>query len=331
MPLLRRNMFQIIIPFFISIFFLFFIEKAQSAEIVDRIVAIVNDDIVTLSELNLSLKPYTRRILSFGYSLEREKGMLYKVREELLQNLIDQQLTDQEIKRYQIKFNEKEIDDTIERIKEANLYTDEALREVLAKDGLSMEEYRASMKSQILRSRLVDYEVNSKVIITKEDIRSYYEKHGENYRGSIKYHLRNIIVPVSQFAGQEEKFKILDNMKAVLERLKAGEPFETMARNYSQSSLADEGGDLGLFNLEELSPQIREAIKDLKPGEFTDILDTDKGYQIILLQEIADTPAISMEEVYDEIEGKLYDEKIDKKLREWLENLRGKAHIKIIK
>jgi peptidyl-prolyl cis-trans isomerase SurA len=303
----------------------------EGADIVDRIVAIVNDDIITLFELNRSLRPYADKIEELGYTPDREKQMLFKVREEILNKLIDEKIKDQEVKRFNITVDEQEVDKTIERIKESNFYTDEELREVLTADGITMEEYRERIKEQLLRSKLVNIEIKSKIVITQEDIRSYYESHSEKYGGEKKYHLRHILMAISLLATESERLKVKKNMEDVLGKLKDGEPFETMVAEYSESPLASEGGALGSFSLKALSPQLQEAVKDLKAGEFTPVLDTDQGYQIFLVEKITATPGKPIEEVSPEIERILFNEIVNKKFQSWLEELRERAHIKVVK
>ncbi len=307
------------------------VAKAESAEVVDRIVAIVNDDIITLLELNRSFKPYSEKIRALGYSTDKERKMLFKVREDILNQLINQKIKDQEIKRFNIKISEKDIDQTIERIKEANFYTDEDLRAALAKDGLSLEEYRERIKEQILRTRLVNIKVKSKIVITKEDIKSYYENHQDKYGGKKKYHLYNIIIKVPSFADEKEKLKIKARMDSILKELNEGKSFETMANNYSKSSSGTEGGDLGLFGLDECSPQLRNIIKEMKAGEFTSVLDTDHGFQIFFVKEIVQNSGKPLEDVSPEIEEILFNEIVEKKYQSWLEDLRKQSVINIIK
>ena len=307
------------------------VAKAESVEVVDRIVAVVNDDIITLLELNRSFKPYAERVRVLGYSTDKERKMLFKVREDMLNQLINQKIKDQEIKRFNIKISEKDIDQTIERIKEANFYTDEDLRAALAKDGLSLEEYRERIKEQILRTRLVNIKVKSKIVITKEDIKSYYENHQDKYSGKKKYHLYNIIMKDPLFADEKEKLKIKARMDSILKELNEGKSFETMADNYSKSFLGAEGGDLGLFGLDELSPQLRNIIKEMKAGEFTSVLDTDHGFQIFLVKEIVQNSGKPLEDVSPEIEEILFNEIVEKKYQSWLEDLRKQSVIKIIK
>ena len=323
--------FCIICTFLFSSFGFPSIAKVESAEIVDRIVAVVNDDIITLLELNRFLKPYAEKIKTLGYPLEKERKMLFKVREDILNNLIDEKIKDQEVKRFKITISQKDVDQTIERVKEENFITDEDLRAALAKDGLTMEEYREKTKEQILRTKLVNLQIKSKIVITKEDIKSYYENNSDKYGGQAKYHLRNIIMKVSPFADEKEKLEIKTRMEAILDKLNTGQSFETMARTYSESSLASEGGDLGLFRLDELSPQLQKAINGMQADEFTPVLDTDQGYQIFFVQEVVKTPGKSLEEVSPEIERILFNEIVDKKFQSWLKDLRKESHIKIIK
>ena len=307
------------------------IADVQSAEVVDRIVAVVNDDIILLSELDESFKPYAERIMASGYSLDEERRMLFNAREEILNQLIDQKLTDQQIKQSNITVRDDEIDGAIERLKEANFFTDEELREMLSAEGLTIEEYRKRIKDQMLQAKLVNFEIKSKIVITKEDINSYYKSHSDKYGGIKKYRLSNIIMKVPSFASEEEKLMVLKKMEIVLKELEAGKPFDSIAGIYSESSYVSDEDGLGLFELKELSPKIQESIKNMNTGEFTPVLDTDQGYQIFYIKEIVDVPGKSLEESSLEIEDILYKEIVDKKFRLWINKLRETSHIKIIK
>jgi len=140
------------------------IATSHGAEIVDRIVAVVNDDIITLNDLNHALKPYSDRIKSMGHDAGKEDDVLTKLRKDILDRLIDHKLTDQEIKKAKLGVSDEEVDGAIEKIKEKNFLSDADFRKVLADEGLSFEEYRKNMKDQMLRSRLVNREVKSKIV-----------------------------------------------------------------------------------------------------------------------------------------------------------------------
>ena len=304
--------------------------NVKSAEVVDRIVAAVNDDVITLRELNSVLQPYTQQIRMRKYSEEHERRMLFKLRQDLLNKLIADKLTDQEIKRLNIKVSPKELDNAIERLKDKKFYTDEQLRRVLARDGMSLEDLRQKMEEQILRRRLIDQEVNSKIVVTKEDIRAYYENHPDEYGAVERYHLRNIVMNVPLNAADSEKRGILRRMDALLSQLKAGASFPMLARKFSESPLASDGGDLGFFKLDDLAPQIRSAVAGRGGGEFTDVLDTPQGYQIFYIEEIVNQSQKSLEAASAEISEKLYNEVVDQKFNSWLTELRERSHIRIV-
>ncbi|QTA79087.1 Chaperone (peptidyl-prolyl cis-trans isomerase) [Desulfonema limicola] len=309
---------------------LFTIKKAQ-AEIVDRIVAVVNDDIISLFELNSIFLPYAEKVKSLDYSPEQKKEMLFKVREDIINQLIDQKLTDQEIRQARISVSKAEIDNSIERIKESNYYTDEDLAAALKREGYTLEDYRERLKEQILRSKLVNLEVKSKIIITKEDIKAYYDSHAEEFQGEKKYHLKNILMTVPSFASEQEKLDIKKRMELIREQIKAGKSFEAMAKKYSQSSLASEGGDLGTFSYKDIAPKLQLVLDGLAQGDITPVLDTEQGFQIFYIQEFIKERKKTLQEAEPEIEEKLFNEIVNKKFKSWLSNLRNRSHIKIVR
>jgi len=305
--------------------------QVADAVVVDRIVAVVNDDLVTLYDLNKTFQPYEENIRALGYAPERERETLFKLRTDLLNRLIDRKLTDQVIKKNNIEVSEEEIDTTLERLKEARSLTDESLRAGLAQQGLTLEEYRNNIKQQLLRNKLVNREIKSKIVITEDDIKIYYDAHREKYAGETKYHIWNIFIRLPEFAVESTKSLALEKMDAVITKLTQGRAFESLAAEDSDSPTAPKGTDLGLYRLDELSPQLQKAVEVMKAGDFSSILETDMGYQIIYVQKIVQTDAKSLAEVKSEIQEILYNEAADNRFQAWLEELRKRAHIKIIK
>ena len=305
--------------------------KASAAtEVIDRIVAVVNEDIILLSELQDRMKPYVQRIHQQGFDLEKERKMLFQVREDMLNRLVDEKLTDQEIKRKDIKVDDDQIDSTIENIKKANAFTDEDLRRFLEKENMTMEEYRDKIREQVLRTRLVNYEVKSRIVVTDEEIQNYYDSHPEIYGGKISYHLRNILMQTPTYATDSEKQALKDQLEQIRTRVAKGEPFGDLAKAFSQGPSAADGGDIGSFEKETLSPQIQAALNGLQPGQVTNVLDTDVGLQLFFIESIDHSQGKPLENVRAEIQHKLFSEIVDKKFVSWLEDLRSQSHIKII-
>jgi len=303
---------------------------AQEPEVIDRIVAVVNSDIITLYDLNRAFKPYEDNIKALQYAPEKERETLFQVRKDLLDQLIDSKLADQEIEHAQITVNESDIDRTIERMKEARSFTDEQLREGLARQGMTMEEYRKEIKEQILRTKLVNREVKSKIVITKEDIKAYYDSHQDEYAGEKKYYLYNIFVRLTPQADISERQNALRQIEDAIARLNQGLSFEDLVNQLQDSSSRVQGTDLGLYRPEELSEQLQGAVVKLKAGEFSEVLDTDFGPQIIYVQKIQETPTKSLDEIESEIQEILYNESVDNRYQGWLDELRKRSLIKII-
>ncbi len=307
--------------------------NAQTEEpvVVDRIVAVVNDEIITLFDLNETLKPYEENIQALGYPPEKMRETLFKLRSDVLNKLVDEKLADQQIKKNNLTISKQEIDMTIERIKESRSYTQEDLRAGLAEQGLTIEEYRENLEKQLLRKKLVNLEVKSKIVITRGEIEKYYNEHREKYAGETKYHLWNIFIRFSQITDGSQKQIAFGKMETIFNQLKQGRSFESVAAELPDSPGGPEGTDLGLYLMDELSPQLRNVVKDMKEGEYSPILENERGYQIIYVQKVLVTDPKSLSDVEAEIEDVLYNEAIDNRYNTWLSELRKRSHIKIIK
>ncbi len=300
------------------------------SELVDRIVAVVNDDIILLSELNKAMLPVAQIIAKQGYTKSRQTSLLKEQRALRLEEMIYEKLTDQQIERYGIKIDEQELDATIERIKTANRLTEDRFRQTLAMDGMSYDEYRKQVKEKLLRRKLVNYEVQSKIVITDEDVKAYYDSQKARYQGKTKYHLRHILIKVNPNAGELERTQGYQQAQSIYKRLKKGEPFTKLASVYSDAPTSKNGGELGVFEVNLLTDKARQALARIDKGQFSEIIETDQGYQIYFVEEIISAGSTSLAEAKTEIQEKLYAEQVDQKYRAWIQELRQKAHIQIM-
>ncbi len=302
---------------------------AAQAAIIDQIVAIVNEDIITRYDIETAMRPMAENIKAQRLSPELERQALAQARTEVFESLINNKLTEQEVKRYNIVIGEEEVDGYIRQIKQRRSMTDENLKAMLASQGFSMEDYRKEIKAQLQRSKLVNREVKSKVVVTQEDIKAYFEKNRAKYGGGKQYHLWNLLVKIPPDAGEVEKQRAQGFLQDVSADLKRGRSFEEVARQASEGTGSVQGADLGLFRIEELTPQLREVVKNMKAGQFSPVVATDFGYQIIYVQEIVDSPARPLAEVESEIQDQLYREIVEEKFQSWLSDLRKRSLIKI--
>ena len=299
-----------------------------AAELIDRVAAVVNDDIILLSELDQALAPVRMQLEKAGYPEVERNIILENQKKIAIKGLIDQKLTDQQIKKYGISVSDEQVDNSIERIKAVNNMTDADLKRVLEMEGLSYDAYRKQIKTQMLQSRLINIEVKSKIVVTDQDIQAYYDANHAQYAGQTKYHLRQLLLRVDSPLDAERE-RVRRQMETIEKQLKNGASFVELAKAHSQAATAADGGDLGFFEARLLAAPIREALSVLKAGQFTSIVETEQGYQIFYVEEISSTGR-SLEQASQEIEDKLVAEAREKRFQAWLEELRQRAHIEIL-
>ncbi|MFH2057861.1 MAG: peptidylprolyl isomerase [Pseudomonadota bacterium] len=291
-------------------------ETFDKAEIVDKIVAIVNDDIVTLVDVQKGAEPYIKKITASGYSQDKQDEMIEKVNEDILNSMIEITLTRQEAERYGIVISEEEIDNVVENIKNRKSLTQKEFEEALGYEGINIVEFRENIKKQRLQERIINYAVNSKVVITESDIKHYYSANNQKYAGKQKHHLRNILM------------EDMEKISQIKQRLDENQSFIELAKQFSTASNASDGGDLGLFDITNFSKEIKESISKLNKGQYTDVITTAQGFQIFYLQDIVLEGNQSYEQASKEIKEILYQQLVEEKFKTWLETLKKNAHIK---
>lgn len=298
------------------------------AEITNRIVATVNSDIITLYELNTSIKRLT------GLNAEdlqvRDEKNFYKVRRAVLNNLVNEKITDQQTIKLGIKVTEKNIQEAIEKVKRENNLTQEELLHTLRLEGITLKDYKERIKREIERFRLVNYEVKSKIVITEEDLRKYYRKHTKEYTETHKVKLARILLKIENPGDKGEIAKVKSLGEGILQRLKEGYDFSEMAKTYSQGPAGPEGGCLGWIPFNQLDPTLKKRIAKLSPGKYTDLGVCPFGIQIVKLIEEKKARIKPFEEVRDAIYSKLFKGKVEERYATWLNKLREKSFIKVI-
>ena len=287
-----------------------------SAEVVDRIVAVVNNEIITLSDLNKATLPYRKSIEGSQNSGEKKQELIQTLERDVLKKLIDRSLTFQEAAKYNIGVSKEEVDSAINNFMTAKKMDPEELETALAADGLTLKDYQLKMKKEILQSRLISRAVRSQVIITDADIKTYYDSHVDAFTGVKKYHLRNILM-------ENEA-----DLAAIEPKIGNPDSFEQLAREHSIGSNASDGGDLGVFDINNFSEEIKISLQALEKGEHTPVLYVGQGYQVLFVADILMEGNKTLVQARDQIENILYKEKAEKRFKEWIESLKTHAHIK---
>ena len=318
---------------FISLLPIVFTPMAFGA-IIDRIAAAVNGDVITLSELKERAQPLIKKYISDEMTGEEKAAKKKEILKQVLDQMIDEDLAQSEIKKLGIKVSDKDVDDVIAKIcKENNLTMDE-FKEKLSSNGIGLDAYRNDIKKQIENSQLIGSQVHAKTVVTDEEVLASLKK--ESGQGSAEegpfYVLQHIYIAPKNPGDQASRQEALEKAKEALKALKNGQKFEDIVQKYSDPTQGQAGGYLGTFAEKDLSQIIKNAVSGLKPGQFTDVMDTPDGFQIIRLKEITKsqgTQSIDPSKM-KEAREKLYREKLNARFEEWLHDLRSKATIRIL-
>lgn len=302
-----------------------------AAEVTDRIVAVVNDEIITLSDLNREFEPYARNIESTLQGKDRETA-LKQNKAALLQSMIDQLLIEQEAKKAGMgatAIKDSEVMDVITDMLSRNNASMQDYLKKLDKEGKTLESVKKEIKSRMLRMRLLRREVQSKILVTDEEIGEYYNQHRQDYEGKEAVHLKQIFLPVPAGAS----LTILESSKNQARQLRAlilkGAPFEEVAAQYSRGPTAAQGGDIGFVERGVIVPEVERAAFNLPVGQISDVIETEIGFHIIAVVDKRGAGLKPLPAVREEIKAKIEEEKVAKKYDEWIDEIRKKSFIDV--
>lgn len=314
---------------------IFFTLATASAGIVDRSVAIVNGETITLSEVNELGQSFFKKITD-ETPPDRLAETLHRARLTVIDKLIEKKLMVQEAQKLHIQVSDQDVDEAIQRIVVNNKTTMEQFRKELASMGMNEKLYREELRGQILSSRLVNYEVRTKVVIPEEKILDYYDTHFTQQAEGGEYHLLQIgctwgsPLADGSVPTQAQAREKIEKASALAHE---GDDFQGLARKYSDLSNAEDGGDLGRFQLDELADYIRNAVAHLKSGELSPIVANENSYVFfkVVSAETGEISAkASYESVKEQIREKLYQQAMETRFKEWMQTIREKAYIKIL-
>ena len=312
--------------FFWVIFLLFGFWKSGGA-VVDRVVAVVNQEIITLSELDKWKGPLLTDIQAEDRLEKRERTL--EVLRKILDRLVEEKLIDQEVKKSGLKVSAKEMDGTIEEIKRRNNMTQENFEQALAREGLNLETFRKQLEKQLLRSRLINLSLKIEPKVGEKELKDFYQKNTGRYRGVETYRPSHILFHVPKEATPEEVQEIRKKCQKVLEKIKKGEDFGEMAILYSEDASAKDRGDLGNFKRGELIPAFEKEALSLKVGEISGIVRTEFGFHIIKLLDRSGGEPPPFEEIKEKVRADYLENEMERAYKQFLATLKEKSVIEI--
>jgi len=309
------------------LFFLWYGWISSSEAVVDRVVAVVNQEIITLSEVQKFAAPLQEEIQVKDRLERRER--LHEVHRKVLERLIEEKLIDQEVKRSGIKVTSKEIEGALEEIKRRNAITQEDLERALTSEGLTLEAFKKQIEKRLQRTKLINWAVKAEVNAGERELRDFYQKNIHRYRTNESYRPSQIFFLVPKEAGTEEIREIRKKCQKVLEKIKGGEDFGEMALLYSEDISAKDRGDLGYFKKGELLPDLEKEALRLRVGEVSGIIRTNLGFHIIKLFDRKGGAPPLFEEVKEKVRADYYEKEMEKAFQQFLSTLKEKSVIEI--
>jgi peptidyl-prolyl cis-trans isomerase C len=298
--------------------------KALPAQI-PAVVARVNGETIQKWEFDDAVRRMEARA---GSPVPSEK------RDELLRGVLDQlvayHLIAQESRARKMGPSDADIDARIAQIK-GSFPNEDAFQKGIAAQGLSIDQLRAQARMSLEVSKFLEAEVASKVAVTDTEIDAFYKQNLDRFKQGETVHARHILIGMPQNPPPETKKQARQAAQAVVAQLKRGVPFEDVAKKVSSDTgSAQNGGDLGFFPKGQMTPAFEEAAFALKPGQTSGLVETPFGFHIIRVVERRDARTAPFEEVSGQIKEFLTQGQREKKLDEFVTQIKTKAKIEIL-
>ncbi len=285
---------------------------AIASVVVDRVVAVVNNEIITLSDLQreATLKK------TEGKSAERM----------LLEDMIDRKLQMAAAKRAGMDVTDKELADAVNDILKRNSFDLNQFEAALAKDGLTLEQYKIELREQMTLSRMFNKYIRAGVAVDEAEVHSYYNRNIKLYTLPEEIRLRQIFFPIPDKPTAHETADVEEKAQQVYARAKNGENFTSLVREFSEGATESQDGDLGFTQRDSLLPEMESAAQPLKQGDISPPFRCAGGYNIIRLEEVR-AIVRPYDTVKNEIMNMLYQQKVENNYRSWLQSLRSDSNI----
>jgi len=292
------------------------------AKIVERIIARVNTEIITQRTYEQEQEKL-RQQLAQEYSGAELEAQIKEQSKNLLRDLIDQSLMVQKAKDEDINVETDVVKELDEYRKKNNLATLEDLETEVEKQGLNYEDIKDQIRRRLLVREVIGREVGSRIQLSRDDARKFYEAHKKDFESPGMVRLGQILISTEKRKPEEAEKRAND----ALVELKAGQRFAEIAKKYSDGPSAEQGGDVGFMKEGTLAPDIAAAVANLDLNEFSNPIQIRYGYIILKVLERYSPGIPKFEEVEQRVNEVLYDQRMQPNLRQYMTRLRKESYI----
>lgn len=300
------------------------------AELVDKVAAVVNRDIIALSEVQQRAAPELQRLAGERDPRKRNEQR-NQVLKQALDTLIAEKLVEAEVKELGLTVTAAEVDEAMADVQKQNNVTDPAqFEQLLAREGYTMKTYKEFLNKQIARGRLMQMKVAAKVKLSEEDLKAAYAQYAKMEGEDVEVHARHILVSVDPKAKPEQVEEARKKAQAIAEEARRpGMDFGALAKARSEGPSKEDGGDLGFFRRGVMVPAFDKAAFSLKVGEVSDPIRTNFGWHVLKVEERRGVGVTPYEEMRPKLEAQLRQEKTEKFVEQYVQELRKKANVEV--
>ena len=299
-------------------------------DVVEAIVAVVGDDIITLSEIR---SEYRLRADAIRAQLQGEQlaAQMKSLKQNLLDELITNKLLLQKAENQGIDVTEQ-MNMQIENIKnESGFESDEQLIQAMRQQGIIFEDWKTQMEENLLRQAVIFNEVGQSIVVDDTEVVNYYQEHRQEFTEPAEYTLKAIYLSGENKIREE----VQSTMDEIQGKLQSGREFGSLAEEYSDLEQTEDNqeesqGLLGNYRPGELNPDLEEAVQNLNVGEVSSWIEAQNGWWLIKLADKKEPRVKEFQEVRDEIERSLYQQKQQTAVQKYLKKLRESSYVKVI-
>jgi peptidyl-prolyl cis-trans isomerase C len=287
--------------------------------------SVVNGVVITQEEFDIEMSRVQRMLLSRGTQLSGSR--LSGVKKEVLESLINRELLYQESQRKGIEIDETAVDERLSTLKKR--FSSEAeFKSALSQMNLSEATVKSQIGREIAIEQLIDEQFADKVSVSAKETKTYYDDHPDFFKQPEQVRASHILIKVDPKANETRKTEARKEIEKIQEKLRQGEDFAALAKEFSQGPTSVRGGDLNYFRRGQMAKPFEDVAFGLKPGEVSDIVETKFGYHLIKVTDKKPEGTIAYEDVKEKIGGFLNRQKTQEETRGYAQKLKEKADVK---
>jgi peptidyl-prolyl cis-trans isomerase SurA len=294
------------------------------AKVFDKVAVKINTEIVTLSLIKERAELLRQKYAQSPVVIPEEELL-----KEALNLIVDEKLMLQEGKKLGFIVEESSIDAAMKDIAQKNGLQEEQLKQMLEREGRSLSSYRKHIRDQILVSKITRFEINNRVKVSDKEVNQYYRAHQKEFWEDGRVRARHILFIAKRSSSETNRKAKLQQAKKVLNEIRKGKDFAELAMEYSEDVSASDGGDVGYVMRGKMVREFEEAVFDLKPGQISDIVETEYGYHIIKVEEVVSGNTLTLKDAKERVTKILSMKKQKQGYENWMGELKKAAFIEV--